>query len=418
VLISGSSTGSSIQRTRCRAKWSREALKGTKDAILEHAAAINRLFVFYSAATADSTTNVFTIDSEGYTLLLSHMYDDERQGGESEMAHLRLIFTSVNAIQQKDEVVQAKKNDKDKSDDLVGRNILTLNRYEILEWIVRAATIRYPERAYHEAVRSFLERDVMQSLTKHSVEQQVSVNKPLHDANTFRLEYCYPQQMCEALKEHQETLKALFAVYSIGDGDVHSTINKVDRMSFEEFMDLLEELDWAEELTFARITLMFGWCRMLVVDEYRDLARNVQICFEDFLELIVRIASLKALPTQSDLEMREDFDDHPGLFVKKMQESPADYEAWSTATEAKQFASGATAGPMPPIWERVRILITMIIFKVQDGAIKPPRYPDVKLTKDDVVSFRKRGLQPERAARADGEVSPTSPKPQTPNARS
>jgi len=56
-------------------------------------------------------------------------------------------------------------------------------------------------------------------------------------------------------------------------------------------------------VTLREIRLAFLWSRMLVVDEnsQKQRVRLLQLGFEDFLEVCVRIAYQMALPTDKDL---------------------------------------------------------------------------------------------------------------------
>lgn len=49
-------------------------------------------------------------------------------------------------------------------------------------------------------------------------------------------------------------------------------------------------------------TLTFLWSRMAVLDEIKDYGRYTSLTFVDFLEALGRVADMKSLPTDSDLD--------------------------------------------------------------------------------------------------------------------
>ena len=393
-----------------KAKWAPAILTTVREIILSNAAAFHQLFIYYSSCNGDSTSNMFSLDKEAYSLMISDSEiskDDDADIDTEERQDLDVTFVAVNKICATDEVLEEQKRAKATGDDDGGRNILTLNRYEMIEWMVRMGLAWYPEKSFDQAVRTFVEQNLLEGLKRKTLSKEDGwICGPLHDANAFRRQFCYCEETCLVLQKNKETLKALYNVYAFGDGDMHCKLNKATKMAFEEFLAFLDDMHWVEEISPRRIGLIFAWSRMLTIDEYRDRAKNVQINFEDFLEAIVRIASVKALPTPADMQ-RFECENNAGLFLKKAvddeftDEFGVNYERWIEQTEAKQCASGATGGPMGPIWERLRSLMQVIVFKVQDGAAKTPRYPYVKLTEADVTAFRKRDKGPAQASDDD-----------------
>ena len=81
-------------------------------------------------------------------------------------------------------------------------------------------------------------------------------------------------------------------------------------------------------------TLCFVWSRMRVVDEKsaHGKARLTQLAFEDMLEGFVRVATMKALPT--DAEVAEAGKPDAGEFLIHLRAQPAVYDAFLEARDA------------------------------------------------------------------------------------
>ena len=63
---------------------------------------------------------------------------------------------------------------------------------------------------------------------------------------------------------------------------------------------LAELLD--AELTNREAAIIFCWSRMLVVDEFKHRTKFTNMTFEDFLEALVRMATMMSFPTQIEID--------------------------------------------------------------------------------------------------------------------
>jgi len=126
------------------------------------------------------------------------------------------------------------------------------------------------------------------------------------------------------------------------------------------------DLGFLHELSLRRVNLIFGQSRMLVISESstKRSSQLTQLSFEGFLEAMVRLALIKALP--SDKEMRRHGFQYPGeLFGAQLDLGHVSFEIWLGQLQAKQ-----RRGSGDPIWRRLDILILLIVNIMQFGVEK------------------------------------------------
>jgi len=235
-----------------------------------------------------------------------------------------------------------------------------LSRNEFLEVLVRGAIMgKAPDdmpRCVGELVQDML-----------NLGRQPHASLILHDANAFRRTYCYLKEVCAVLKHHNKTLRNLYDVYAeVGTGavDVHGS-SKL--LSIAEWVALVRDLGMLKELTMRKVIIAFSLSRMVTIDESarkNQIGTLTQISFEGFLEAIVRLTLLKAMPT--DKEMRRHGFEYPGEFFGSLMEmGPAVYQSWLTKARLKQ-----QRGLTDPIWRRLDMFVLLIICIVQFGVAK------------------------------------------------
>ena len=214
-----------------------------------------------------------------------------------------------------------------------------------------------------------------------------------HDANKWRIKNCYPKETCAVLGHHEETLRNLFKIYS---GDIKQAADQGSSklMGVDEWAQLVSDVGIVKEIGVRRTYLIFVNSRMTVVDgsTKRGVENNTQLTFEGFVEGIVRLASLKALPI--DREMKAKGFQYPGEYLGSlMNEGSNVYNKWLTKTQRAMCK-----GRMDPIWRRVDMFILLLVSIVQFGVEKMPGgpslllrgSPDERLSYDEVKKFFKK----------------------------
>ena len=197
---------------------------------------------------------------------------------------------------------------------------LALNRQEWLQMLVRMAARRYLFNGEMDslplALDWFISEDLMPKVDKRS----------LQDTSSFRAIHCYIQDVDEVLLDFEPSLRALFAVYARGDGNVGDVLKSNTMLDYLEWRLLLRDLQLIDDdFRDREAALTFSWSRMRVVDERPLLkrAKLTQLTFVDFLDCLVRMATLKALPSQEQI-FDADCED-AGDFILRMRGTPDEY---------------------------------------------------------------------------------------------
>jgi len=133
-------------------------------------------------------------------------------------------------------------------------------------------------------------------------------------------------------------------------------------VAYPDWKDMVSMLGLADsDLSVRDVSLCFLWSRMRVVDEQdpKGRLRLMHLSFEDWLEALCRVATLKSLPT--DEEIAEAEAPNAGVYMKELaEEEPAAYDQ---LMKSRAIAFGAT--PLQPIWRCIEHLIQIIIVHVQ-----------------------------------------------------
>ena len=150
------------------------------------------------------------------------------------------------------------------------------------------------------------------------------------------------------LREHEGSLRNIYNGFADA-GEEHGALTSKTLMSFNEWMSLCECLQLID-VVFSRrsAVLCFVWSRMRVVDEARGASRlkMIHLSFEDFLEAIVRMSTMKALP--DDEEMASAGSTDAGRHLLELRHtSPQMYEDF-----LKDHAQSWFDEPLQPIHRR------------------------------------------------------------------
>ena len=183
------------------------------------------------------------------------------------------------------------------------------------------------------------------------------------DVNNFRTRFCYLQSVDEALRRHEQSLRVIFrATTGRGPGKDSSLLSIQEWQTFLRALDLIDA-----DLSERDATFSFAWSRMVVADigTQRGRLAEYNLYFEDWLEALVRISILKALPF--DHEIEEAARSHPevthaGIYFQNLVlEDEASYNALLL-----ERATPWGGEPSQPIARCVEHLLAIIIFKMED----------------------------------------------------
>ena len=190
------------------------------------------------------------------------------------------------------------------------------------------------------------------------------------------------------LEQHYGTLRAIFMAYAEGPSRTEhkstavgwSALDEATLMSTIEYEDFLRDLDLIDEEFSAReARFAFVWSRMRVIDEesHRGRTKLCSLCFEDFLEVLIRIVTMKAMPTDQDLSAEGVAD--AGLFFLKLRDDGR-LSQW-IANHPQRWHQRLRQ----PIGLALHQLILLIIRVVE----REIAVPESRLSQHDARSFKK-----------------------------
>lgn len=164
-----------------------------------------------------------------------------------------------------------------------------------------------------------------------------------HQANDFRREQCYTEDVCNVLIQYEPSLRRLFLAVGASDAANVGTKHLAALWSFSEWLLFLRKCGLlGSDLTERDAKLAFGWARMAVIDGQSDsgAVKEANLPFEGFLEAICRLSILKSLPTDDEIEVDGHIDAGAFMFdMKTSDETAYDKLVASRAAPWPGFAS-------------------------------------------------------------------------------
>lgn len=172
-----------------------------------------------------------------------------------------------------------------------------LSRVEFCFALVHIAVNRY--------VKTGELSDVSEALHKLLTHVESRLDSALLvDPNVFRREYCYTTDVNAILIKYDNSLGALYAALAGGVNALTGGFNAT-LLSLYEWITFMRALEMIQaDVTERDALLCFTFSRMAVIDgsSMKGNGRETQLPFEGFLEAIVRLSALKALPTDEEVE--------------------------------------------------------------------------------------------------------------------
>jgi len=197
----------------------------------------------------------------------------------------------------------------------------TLTRVEFLMCLVNLAIMRY--------VMPGTLKDVSEALHVLVVEHMEPQVDPKVFAyyNIFR-HLIYQRKVNEVLLEDEDSLRNMFAVAAAGASDVAGSKGSglLGLVEWKAFLKALQLI--GKDVSERDASLCFACSRMAVADpiSIRGKERENNIPFEGFLEAWCRLAVLKALPTNSELEATDSED--AGIFLQRLESGKLASYGW------------------------------------------------------------------------------------------
>lgn len=345
-----------------------------KESACRHFDCIYQMFAVYSAI--GSGDDVFAVSKQAFTQMIADcaLADEDAVGLRG--ADLNILFEGVNAKATKGERFNHKK---------------TLNREQWLGILTQIVLLRHV--ASDDGVGVSTAFDAFFDELRLRLPDAV-----YHDANSFRSDFCYCEATDLALGQYGASLRLIYDIFAHGTGAIGDNVYSTKLMDIGEYNMLIDRLELVDEhLTAREVAQTFVYSRLLVVDEQSVKGRSklVQLRFEDFLEAVVRLAYMKALPTAEEIA-QQGFR-HAGEFLVDLEAEPARYDEFQTA-RTRTFGDTLEQ----PIANKVGHFLAWVVFRVRGGVESKK-----DLTKKEVEGFRRGGIALQPRARADGEREAT-----------
>ena len=243
----------------------------------------------------------------------------------------------------------------------------SLSIAEFVHVLTRIAVARY--------VKSGKETDVSAAVKKMMTEdiEPRANTAMLAENNIFRRAHCYNQPTDTVLRRHEASLRVLF-------NEIATTTNEKigPLVMFATWSKLIQRLDLLDvDVSERDASFCFTASRMCVSSPYsaRGHHTSMGLPFEGFLEGLVRVACLKALPT--DDEIREAEMPDAGAYLTWL--ATADEQAYEELIESRGTAWGAEP-PQPA--DRCLDHLLSIIVRVIEG--KTSAQSNLVLSKKEV----------------------------------
>ena len=334
------------------------AVEEVFDALLDQLDAVYSMFDYYGCVGTGQpvgiTLNAFKLFVEDVGLV-------EKNSKTANASSFDQLFVAVNAGSE---------------------NRYSFHRQKWLQVIIRIAMMKHLSAneytgTYADAVR----------LVLADAESRVD-GRALVSATAFREKYCYVQGVSDVLTDHIDSLRAVYKMYAKGDGAIGSATKSTKLLDFDEWKNFCRDFRVTDnDFTMREVQLTFVWSRMRTKD-IAQKAKITQLCFEDFLEAVVRIACTKTLPTDEQL-IESGFED-AGMFYLTMESDPKLSETY--AAFVADFAHRWDEELPQPAERAVEHVIVRWLRLVDStcgkthgrGAIK-----DIGLSEEKVAKFKK-----------------------------
>jgi len=247
--------------------------------------------------------------------------------------------------------------------------------------------VQFTVALLHIAIRRYVMPGViadvslaLQQLLHRDVRLQLE-GDALLDPNVARQSQCYTEPVCVVLKHHERTLRLLF-------GGLCGRREILTLPAWMAFLRTFELID--DDLSERNGARCFCWSRMAVIDGTtpRGILKETTLPFEGFMEALVRVSVLKALPTDDEIDMSGCDPPNARCFLSSLRlKGPEEFRQFA---ERRASAWGHPA-KLPPTADRVASLIMILISTVEDAS-SGAGVGDAKLSGREWKAFVESGM--------------------------
>ena len=326
-----------------------------REALWRHYHALYGAFDYYAVLYSENENapgepDVFNMSFNAFMQFVEHNGMTSKRLGPGEF---ETIWAIVNAVDKNTGAED--KHNKGKF----------LNRQEFLQCLVRCAVAVYVKRGtigdVSDSVNQLFCTNLLPTLHPYAMQ----------NSNAFRKRFCYIQPTSNVLEAHLASLRTLYELYAEVSDDQRDALKDDALMSIGEWMAFCKHVGLfeARQLSFLQAKYIFIWSRIRSVEDLSD-AQEIRLrhmFFEDFLEGLVRMALMIALPTDMEIEEVNAADagdflismqaDDPNTFAQFVTErKPSHKDPDGTDYDEKEYGYA---------WKRVEHLIQFLVRTIE-----------------------------------------------------
>ena len=229
-------------------------------------------------------------DAADFDRLFIQINIKEQEGGGNRRGEAAAVELTKENVGKHGMAVKTLKADEDKR---------ALCRYEWFNVLVRIAIMKYVLPGQIVDVSAALDHMLTTDISPN-VDDWIKM-----DHQIFRREVCYTEIADSVLVEHESSLNVIYSFSADSEGAQIGKEKLRKVVSLKEWLNLVKDLTLLDDsFTVRDATLVFVLSRMRVIDEKgKDAELKLQnLCIDDFYEALLRVACLKALPTDAEIE--------------------------------------------------------------------------------------------------------------------
>ena len=316
-----------------------QSIEAFKEAFYKGFDILYGMYDFY--ATQTTSRDVFSVKKQAYLQMVEELDIDNESVIGLRDADINLIWDATKVKMAKDD----KYNEK-----------FSCNREEwvsMLSQIIWAKYVVWQKNDVEVAVQRFIDEDLKPHLPALCFQ----------DSNVFRQKFCYIEETDKVLWRYESTLRLMYEVFGAAGGAGASQ----KCIDLDEVCEMLERVPYVDEsVTWREVKQAYSWTTLSVRDEQSDRGhlKKVSLSFEDFLELVVRLAYMMALPSDDELAALDA--KHAGLFFERLEEE----EGEDAIEEFQASHSLNLTDPLPEgqkIHQKVEQFMEWFIFNARGG---------------------------------------------------
>lgn len=322
-----------------------------REVLWQHHRLIYGSFDYYASLysegqTAEGEPDIYNMS---FNAFLRFMDQCQLVSKDVSKGEFQTVWVAVNAV------------DKATADEDEFNSKSALNRQEWLQVLVRCAILLHSKRDVSESVNELLTHNLLRLLPPAA----------LQNSNAFRKRFCYLEAPTTVLESHRQSLFALYDAYAQVSHGMQDRLKDDSLMSIGEWLTFVRHVGLVEsgQVTELAAKQIFLWSRIRTAKDLSGAseAKLRHITPTDFLEALVRLSLVVALPT--DLELEEANAADAGEFLLAMQtHSPIEYQSFlSTHRPRHQDHDGSdyAAHALQPSERCLEHLIKLIVRTVQ-----------------------------------------------------